>query len=251
MTIRITAPEATAIRFFDGERWEWWDSRCLDRDGVYEFGRSMNSGEYTFAAQAAYDEGFDWETFDDWENFDAQSELHWTAMSDVIHVSVSAAGDTDAAVIETIGTVTRGELLPVVITSAGEADSPGMATSLYAEIRNEDGWNMGEGTGVNGLTFEDYPVTLLLPTGNLGEGRYYASVHSSTIGYNSTEAYAAFDIAEPEEDSFIFEVQDGLILDQEFSMSAYAKDASWIDVNIRNTGDGDEFSWGPFDGDHV
>lgn len=264
VTIRIHAPGATAIRLFDGERWDWWDSRCLDNDGWAEIRRLYNSGEYMFVAQAAYDTGYNWQTFNNWENFDAYSTLDWTKMSNQIHVSVSASGDTDPAVISgDIGPVTRGELLTVTVGSAGNWDSDSRATNLYAYIQNENGWSIGEGIGKGNLKFNDYPITFQFPTGHLEAGRYYLIINSSAAGYNTTRVCIPFTVTEPvagqeEDDPFIFQVEEEtslgagrLLMDKNFSISAYAKGAYRIDINIQETDGDDTFTWGPFDGDHV
>lgn len=224
MIIRIHAPGATAIRLFDGERWEWWDSRCLEGNGWAEFERSYDAGEYGFIAQAAYDEGYNWDEFNDYENFDAFTDLSWTAASNIVHATVTADGYTDGAVIANIGTVTRGKLLAVTVTSAGNSDSLTRATSIDANIQHEDGWNVGNGMGSGNLDPEDYPYTFLFPTGNMEPGRYYVYVYSHALGYNTTRSYMTFEVVESDESPFIFEMQDGLVADQTFCMSAYVEE---------------------------
>ncbi|MBR2823661.1 MAG: hypothetical protein IKE24_08255 [Clostridia bacterium] len=260
LDIRVTAPGATAIRIMkDHGNWEWWDGRALDGNGVLHWNPSFESGNYTFYAQASYDENedgepIDWDHFDGWDNFNPNTDLDWTAGSNMVSVTLTADGHADPAVISEIAPVTRGELVTVEVTSAGGDQSASRATNLYAVLMNDDGYETGNGIGAADIAADDYPVTFRFPTGALEAGTYYAWVHSSAPGYNSTGTYIAFDVLEPEEEEvpFIFEVQDGIIDHQNFSMSGYEANTSWFEVVIDNINDDeDPFIWGPFDGNHI
>lgn len=92
LKISVEAPDATAVRVLNGDRWEFWTSDD-GFEGEWGFGDSV-----TLVAMATYDElpQDDWE----WQNWNWDEDAAWTAVSNVINVNVTNKGDMPAPVYQ-------------------------------------------------------------------------------------------------------------------------------------------------------
>ncbi|MBQ7488161.1 MAG: glycoside hydrolase family 5 protein, partial [Clostridia bacterium] len=251
-TVKIIAPGATAIRFLDiNGNWNYQDSRNLNSQGLYQTTQTPDSGTYIIAAQAAYDDGYNWDTIDTW-NFD-WTMLNWSKTSNEVRVSVSALGTADAASFSLPNGITRGELLHVIINSAGDEASACSGNRFLVYPVNEFGDINGDtiDTGV----IDTFPVTVSLPTGDREGNTMWIRVVSLREGYNSsTSEPQAIPLNQGTDgQAIIFNVQENILSGVNFSASVWAPDAAFITLWVRNnTADETEFqSWGDYSGSYI
>ena len=248
MDIAVEASGATAVRILNQDgNWAYVDSRSIEDDGMFHWYGGFESGSFTLMAQACYDVN-DWET-NNINDYNFNKNLTWLNNSNTVDVVVTSGGLADAAVFTVPESVTRGELLEVTIAEAGAADSPSRATRVYAWTQNANGEDNSTDAGKDRIT--DYPITVKLPTGPLDPGTYYVFVNTSAEGYDTNTVWQKVTVTEPDgQDPFIFTVEDGLIHNTGFSISAYEPNAAWLEVVLQPE-EGETFTWGPYEGNHI
>ena len=248
MDIAVEASGATAVRILNQDgNWAYVDSRSIEDDGMFHWYGGFESGSFTLMAQACYDV-YDWET-NNINDYNFNKNLTWENNSNTVDVVVTSAGLADAAVFTVPESVTRGDLLEVSIAEAGAADSPSRATRVYAWTQNANGEGNSTDAGKDRIT--DYPITVKLPTGPLDPGTYYVFVNTSAEGYDTNTTWQKVTVTEPDgQDPFIFTVEDDLIHNIGFSISAYEPNAAWMEIVLQPE-EGETFTWGPYEGNHI
>ena len=251
-SLKVIAQGAAAIRYLDiNGNWVYQNSSQLNNVGMYKTLMAPDAGEYIFVAQAAYDEGIDWDSVDTW-NFDWQT-LNWTKTSNEVSVSVTSAGIAEPAEFVVPEEIVRGELLNVVITGAGNAESPGAGNRFSVYLVNE--WGSVLGNTIDTGVIDAFPVTVAVPTGDMEEETLRVCVVSSRAGYNAN-------VSEPREVSMIqsvgsqdivFNVQENIFSGVRFSASAWAPGAGWMTMWVRDLSseESDLQDWGNYGGSSI
>ena len=248
--VKLRADGASAVRFMSADG-EWLYMSGYDRNGAGYFTLdSYVSSSAMIFAQAAYDgyrdwlqEDFDWSQFD-WGQFDWEEQGYtWSRTSNSIVIRAVSNGPVNAAELSVPESVTRGEMLYVTITGAGEGDAAATDFSVFP--------TSGTSYGVSSVT--EFPVVVGVPTGDLEAGEHIVSVSASREGYDSTSSSAAFRVTEPEEaDAFIFSIAEPLSEGKNFCVSAYEPSASRFRLKVWNKQSDSDFEViGDYYGNHL
>ena len=176
LTVSVSDPNATHVRFLNddsfGQPWVWGD-QDMQNSGVFVWYHGFSIGTHRLYAQASYDGG-----------------NTWTAESNVISVTIESRGRTRAVdlAIQQESVVSSVPLNVTVSLAEGDGTVP---TQLSLTITDPDGMCYYNNQFVDGLTAEDYPLTVQIPTDWLSPGTYTVRAHASAEWYEGSESVAA------------------------------------------------------------
>ena len=200
LRIHVSAPGATAIRLRANENWERTEGWT---GGGVTWNEGFGDGDYTFYAQATWDEPI-WRADDfDWGSFNWNENVSWSAISNVIKVHVSSEGalGVPTVTLEAGGValdpenaeVTRGELLTVTVAEQDAEWAWGELNILRIEENNR--WmetvsnGNFDGEGQN-------KMTLKIRTAFFPAGDYYLKVGVDAVNISGNEIIIPLKIAE-------------------------------------------------------
>lgn len=133
----VEAEGATAVKYFNGQSWEWVDDF---EDGVGHWDERADSDCYVYWASAYYDE-IDWDQLEE-DDMDWRDLEGWSAPSNVIKLDVTLLeGELPVPEVEIVDdkeTYRKGEAVTVRI--AADPDGDPVATNFHAYFtdRSED-----------------------------------------------------------------------------------------------------------------
>ncbi|MBQ8072517.1 MAG: leucine-rich repeat protein [Clostridia bacterium] len=255
--VAYPAERPTVVRIWDGGGMDYLrgDMESFDRDWMF------GGGTVVLYAQATWDE-IDFEGLDatEWADFDWNTSVAWTGISNVITLQVSNAYGSMCMPSYTVenqelqdggsGVLSWGSDLMVTFTDPAPMGIPAEGgdpvpvsdgwfnLNLEAERADENG-SWWEGTGVyyaihSGLNY--------IPTYNLEPGRYQVVIGANAPGYEGTGDEAFIFEVGPRADesqspvrSFEVNGQTGALAvpaATELSLAAYYSGAGWYDVMI-------------------
>ena len=161
--VRVSAPGASAIRYFDGWNWHCFDVR---EDGLWEsdWGDEFDVTRSCYA-QACYDP-MDWDSFDG--NWDS---LNWQGLSNIVRLTLYAEGQISAASFTLDQTEVREGEFAVLRLSGMEDGANYHANAYWRDENGEEHW-------VSDVWYEHEDGVIQMPTAHMGVGEWIIRLDS-------------------------------------------------------------------------
>ena len=249
--VRVNYPEGrpTAVRVTSGGNdWDYW----WNDDGRFERSWGFGQGEYVLYAEATWDPiDFNYLDETNWEDFDWNRDVSWSARSNAIRLSITNPNGVMAAPVFTLdnqltdGVIPWGDDLIVSLENAEPRDSEGNVV--------EDGWyfvdifqvrdnNQWEHVS-DGLNFSLSGGVNHIPTNQLQPGgTFWLEIGADGRGYEARTSRVSFTLGERPEsaDPVCYLKVNGQTDDlqipthTEFNVVAYHSDADRCYFRITN-----------------
>ena len=249
-TIRIEAPGATMVRFWNGDHWECRGDFDPER-GVVEFGYAwgdLNTPTRTLFASATSEE-IDFDTFDwNWESLSG-----WGGVSNQVTVTISGTGKVTGGLEVTplnFNDIERGEMARVRINCTENVKVEDVGGNVVdVSIRNGN----DEIVGDTFFRYHDvtFPFEVGIPTARVEPGDYHVVVSVCGLGCEWAETWTWED---QNDDYMWFTLKDAsfditfdvgmteLMVGEDFPISIYAPGADEVSFVLCFTKDGDAFN---------